>query len=162
HRRHQAADRPAGRVVPRPGERGRAHEGGRRPAALPGAQSLPDGHPGRLGRRRGRPRRPGTGPAAVGGWSRGREDVAVETWRRILREGLLRSRTEDELQALRRGLASDDPALLQGMMTLPPPLECLHDWQVEGADLTAYPGWRGRGLTTVREVEETAWALCSA
>jgi hypothetical protein len=38
--------------------------------------------------------------------------------------------------ALRRGLASDDPALRQGMMTLPPP------------------------LVTVREV--AAWALCSA
>src|SRR5262249_16622624 len=40
-------------------------------------------------------------------------------------------------RALRRGLASDDPALLQGMMTLPP-LECVNDWAVEGADLTAY------------------------
>jgi hypothetical protein len=69
---------------------------------------------------------------------------------------------EDELQALRRGVASDDPALLQGMMTMPPPLEVLHDWEVEGADLLAYPGWRARGLKTVKEVEECAWALCSA
>jgi hypothetical protein len=88
--------------------------------------------------------------------------MTVETWRRILRDGLLRSLTEDELHALRRGLADDDPALLQGMMTLPPPLECLHDWPVEGADLLAYPGWRARGLVTVKEVEECAWALCSA
>jgi hypothetical protein len=86
----------------------------------------------------------------------------VETWRRILREGLLRSLADDELQALRRGLADEDPALLQGMMTLPPPLECVNDWAVEGADLLAYPAWRGRGLKTVREVEEAAWALCSA
>jgi hypothetical protein len=75
---------------------------------------------------------------------------------------MLRALTDAELQALRRGLASDNPALLQGMMTLPPPLECVHDWQVEGADLTAYPAWRGRGLVTVKEVEEAAWALCSA
>jgi hypothetical protein len=86
----------------------------------------------------------------------------VEPRRRILREGLLRALTDAELQALRRGLASDDPALQQGLMTLPPPLECLHDWQVEGADVLAYPGWRGRGLQTVKEVEECAWALCSA
>jgi hypothetical protein len=86
----------------------------------------------------------------------------VETWKRILREGLLRALTEDELHALRRGLAADDPALQQGFMTLPPPLECLHDWQVEAADLLAYPAWRGRGLKTVKEVEEAAWALCSA
>ena len=86
----------------------------------------------------------------------------METWKRILRDGLLRLLTEEELQALRRGLAAHDPALQQGLMTLPPPLECLHDWQVEGADLTAYPAWRGRGLKTVREVEEAAWSLCSA
>ena len=86
----------------------------------------------------------------------------MENWRRILREGLLRALTEDELQALRRGLTDDDPALQQGLMTLPPPLECLHDWQVEGADLLAYPAWRARGLATVKEVEEAAWALCSA
>jgi hypothetical protein len=48
------------------------------------------------------------------------------------------------------------------MMTMPPPLECLYDWQVEGADLLAYPAWRARGLATVKEVEEAAWALCSA
>jgi hypothetical protein len=75
---------------------------------------------------------------------------------------LLRALTDAELQALRRGLACDDPALQQGLMTLPPPLECLHDWQVEAADLLAYPAWRGRGLQTVKEVEEAAWALCSA
>jgi len=86
----------------------------------------------------------------------------VEPRRRILREGLLRALTDAELQALRRGLAADDPALLQGMMTLPPPLECVNDWAVEGADLLAYPGWRGRGLVTVKEVEEAAWSLCSA
>jgi hypothetical protein len=45
---------------------------------------------------------------------------------------------------------------------MPPPLECLHDWPVEGADLLAYPGWRGQGLKTVKEVEEAAWALKSA
>src|SRR5262249_22537988 len=56
----------------------------------------------------------------------------------------------------------DDPALLQEMMTPPPPLECVNDWAVEGADLLAYPGWRARGLVTVKEVEEEAWALCSA
>jgi hypothetical protein len=61
--------------------------------------------------------------------------LTVENWRRILREGLLRALTEEELQALRRGLADEDPALLQGMMTLPPPLECVNDWAVEGADL---------------------------
>ena len=86
----------------------------------------------------------------------------METWQRILRDGLLRALTEAELHALRRGLVDDDAMLLQGMMTLPPPLECLHDWQVEGADLTAYPAWRAQGLVTVKEVEESAWALCSA
>ena len=45
---------------------------------------------------------------------------------------------------------------------MPPPLECLWDWAVEGADLLAYPAWRARRLVTVREVEEAAWALCSA
>ena len=34
--------------------------------------------------------------------------------------------------------------------------------QVEGADLLAYPAWRARGLATVKEAEEGAWALQSA
>jgi serine/threonine-protein kinase len=75
----------------------------------------------------------------------------VETWRRILREGL-RSLTDAELGALRRGLVDDDPALLQGALTCPPPLECLRDWQVEGADLLAYPGWQARRLAGSRPV----------
>jgi hypothetical protein len=41
-------------------------------------------------------------------------------------------------------------------------LECLRDWQVAGADLLAYPGWRAWGLMNVKEVEETAWALKKA
>jgi hypothetical protein len=85
----------------------------------------------------------------------------VETGKRILREGLLRALTDAELGALRRGLASDDPALQQGLMTLPPLLECLHDWEVEGGDLFAYPVWRAWDLVTVKEVEEDAWALIS-
>jgi hypothetical protein len=30
---------------------------------------------------------------------------------------------------------------------------------VEGADLLAYPGWRGQCLQTVGEVEESAWGV---
>jgi hypothetical protein len=37
----------------------------------------------------------------------------------------------------------------------------VYDRQVYAADLLAYPAWRARGLATIKEAEDAAWALCS-
>jgi hypothetical protein len=61
-----------------------------------------------------------------------------------------------------RALATDDPALIQGQASIPPPLECVSGWQMETADLIGWVGWRSRGLKTVGEVVEFAWQTCLA
>ncbi len=43
------------------------------------------------------------------------------------------------LERLRTALLEDDPRLLQGSTTSPPPLVCCQDWQCEGACLLGYP-----------------------
>ena len=64
------------------------------------------------------------------------------------------------LDALRRALLGDDPRLLQGATTAPPPLQCVQDWPVEGACGLGYCGWQGEGLETVAQVEEFFARAC--
>ena len=67
---------------------------------------------------------------------------------------LMRLLPPADLAALRKGLASGDPALIHGGATDPtvgdPALEC------RGADLLAYGTWKARGLRTTAQVTE-AW-----
>jgi hypothetical protein len=64
------------------------------------------------------------------------------------------------LEALQRALVNDDPRLLQGATTSPPPLMCVQDWPVEAACGLGYCGWQGDGLETVAEVEEFFARAC--
>jgi hypothetical protein len=66
------------------------------------------------------------------------------------------------LEALRGALARDDPRLIQGTTTVPPPLECMADWPMEAACGLAFACWQGGGLTTVREVECAFARVCCA
>jgi hypothetical protein len=66
----------------------------------------------------------------------------------------------ESLEVLRRGLRDDDPRLVQGATTTPPPLQCVQDWPVEGACALGYCGWLGDGLETVGEVEEYFARMC--
>lgn len=84
----------------------------------------------------------------------------MESWRKVWRDGALPLLGTAELAALRDALAADDPALLQGATTSPPPLICVQDWPVEGACLLGICGWRGLGLKTVGEVEEYFARAC--
>jgi hypothetical protein len=84
----------------------------------------------------------------------------MESWRKVWREGLAPQLTMNGLEALGTGLASDDPRLLQGATTMPPPLQCVQDWPVEAACVLGYCGWQGDGLETVAEVEEFFARLC--
>jgi hypothetical protein len=66
------------------------------------------------------------------------------------------------LQALRTALVSDDPRLLQGATTSPPPLECVKDWPIDAACALGFACWQGGELTTVGEVEGAFARICFA
>jgi hypothetical protein len=84
----------------------------------------------------------------------------MESWRKVWRDGLEPLLSEGSLEALRRALECDDPRLVQGSTTNPPPLQCVQDWPVEGACALGYCGWQGDGLETVGEVEEFFARMC--
>jgi hypothetical protein len=78
----------------------------------------------------------------------------MESWRKAWRDGLAPQLSTAGLEALRKALQNDDPRLLQGATTSPPPLQCVQDWPVEAACGLGYCGWQGDGLETVAQVEE--------
>ncbi len=78
----------------------------------------------------------------------------MESWRKVWREGLEPLISTDALEALQEALITDDPRLLQGATTDPPPLMCTQTFPVEAACAIGYCGWQGEGLETVAEVEE--------
>ncbi len=84
----------------------------------------------------------------------------MDSWRKVWREGMVPLLSHAALQALRLALVNDDPRLLQGATTRPPPLLCVHDWPVESACPIGYCGWQGEGLETVAEVEEYFAKVC--
>src|SRR5262245_56861621 len=84
----------------------------------------------------------------------------MESWRKVWREGVAPLISKEGLEALASALESDDPRLLQGATTTPPPLQCVQDWPVEAACAVGYCGWQGDGLETVAEVEEFFARVC--
>jgi len=84
----------------------------------------------------------------------------MESWTNVWRNGLTPLLSTESLEALRLALAQDDPRLIQGATTSPPPLQCVQDWPVEAACVLGYCGWQGDGLETVAEVEEFFARMC--
>jgi hypothetical protein len=84
----------------------------------------------------------------------------METWRKTWRNGFAPLLSTNGLQALRSVLVDDDPRLVQGSTTMPPPLMCVQDWPVEHACALGVCGWLGDGANTVGEVEEYFARLC--
>ena len=84
----------------------------------------------------------------------------MHTWQLVWRQGIAPCLDVSALRALRRALATDDPALLQGVTSDPPPLDTLAASPVEGACPLALAGWRGEHLATVAEVEEYFARVC--
>ena len=84
----------------------------------------------------------------------------MESWKKVWREGLAPQLSTGALEALRAGLMNDDPQLLQGATTTPPPLQCVQDWPVEAACALGFCGWQGDGLETVGQVEEHFAKCC--
>lgn len=81
-------------------------------------------------------------------------DEPLAPWQVAWRQGFAPLISNSGLKSLLTALEEDDPRLLQGATTMPPPLQCVMDWPVEGACALGYCGWRGDGLDSVGEVEE--------
>jgi hypothetical protein len=86
----------------------------------------------------------------------------LEQWRKVWRDGMVGQLSTPGLEALARALRTDDPRLIQGGTTSPPPLRAVLHWPVEGACLVGFCGWQGDGLETVAEVEKFFAGVCSA
>src|SRR5687768_2551950 len=88
------------------------------------------------------------------------EETTMESWRIVWRDGFVPGLSTVGLTALRDALRGDDPRLVQGSTTTPPPLMCVQDWPVEAADALGFTGWQGDGLETVGQVEEHFAKCC--
>jgi len=84
----------------------------------------------------------------------------MESWRMVWRDGFAPLLSSTGLMALRDALRVDDPRLVQGATTTPPPLLCVQDWPVEACCALGYCGWQGDRLDTVGEVEEFFAKCC--
>lgn len=84
----------------------------------------------------------------------------MESWRKVWRTGIEPQLPTRGLEALRDALVSDDPQLIQGATTSPPPLQCVQDWPVEAACALSYCGWKGEDLETVADAEEFFAKAC--
>jgi len=83
----------------------------------------------------------------------------MTSWQKVFREGLAPSLPTAGLLALREALRTDDPTLIQGATTQPPPLQVTADWPCEAACATSYPFWKD-GASTVGEIEEAFAKTC--
>jgi hypothetical protein len=84
----------------------------------------------------------------------------MQAWQRSFREGIAPLLSTRALLVLKRALSQDDPALIQGATTAPPPLSVVQDWPVEAACAVGYCGWQGEDLQTVGEVEDYFANVC--
>src|SRR5262245_21272961 len=86
----------------------------------------------------------------------------VEQWRIVFRASApLLPRAG--LLALREALAADDPTLLQGATTSPPPLECIGYWPCEGACPWGFCYWKASNeVLGVLQVEHWFGEFCTA
>ena|ERR1035438_7820180 len=86
----------------------------------------------------------------------------MEKWRRVWREGLAPQLSRAGLCALQLALLKDDRRLVQGTVSLPPPLDVSRDQTVEGTCAVSFCGWRGEGLRSVGQIEAYFHRVCDA
>lgn len=87
----------------------------------------------------------------------------MESWEKVLREGILPYMTQQQIEALLQGVETDDPQLLQGATTTPPPLLCVQDWPVKAADAIGFAYWKSESdpsKVTVGQVEKFFAKIC--
>jgi uncharacterized protein (TIGR02996 family) len=100
--------------------------------------------------------------AAQRRYGRALEITPMESWRRVWREGLAPTLPLPGLVALKAPLDGDDPRLMQGETTSPPPLMSVQYWPCEAADALGFCGWQDpeSKASTVGEVEECFARYC--
>ena len=86
----------------------------------------------------------------------------MEKWRRVWRVGLVPHLSRAGLVALRDALLWDDPRLLQGRISSPPPLDALAACAVAGACAIGFSCWQGDGLTTNAQVLARFHRICES
>lgn len=89
--------------------------------------------------------------------------MQLESWRLVWRNGFVPVLSTENLSALRNALVTDDPKLLQGQTTNPPPLMCVQDWPCEGGCALGYMGacqYGGFGNAKVKDAETFFAAAC--
>jgi hypothetical protein len=84
----------------------------------------------------------------------------MTAWQKCWREGFAPQLSESALEALAVALLTDDPRLITGATTSPPPLQAVADWPVEAACPLGFALWQGEQLATVGQVEEAFARLC--
>lgn len=84
----------------------------------------------------------------------------MEAWRKTWRNGVVRCLSTPGLEALAKALETDDPRLIQGATTTPPPLQYVQDWPAEAACGIGFCAWQGDHLETVKDVEEFFARVC--
>jgi hypothetical protein len=83
------------------------------------------------------------------------------TWQHAWRNGIAPQLSTAGLEALRTALESNDPRLLQGACTMPPPLQCVQDWPCEAACPIGYCcAFEERTPRMIWEVEEHFARVC--
>ena len=86
----------------------------------------------------------------------------MEKWRRVWRVGIAPQLSRHALRALGSALLRDDPRLVQGTITAPPPLDANRGCDVEEACAIGLCGWLGEGRTRVGAVEDYFTAVAEA
>lgn len=81
-------------------------------------------------------------------------------WQRAWREGLAPCLPTAGLAALERALRENDPRLVPGLVTSPPPLLSNEAEPVCAACAVGLALWLGEGLLTVGQVEEQFHRVC--
>ncbi len=84
----------------------------------------------------------------------------MKSWQEVWHDGVAPWLPTRGLEALQAALVRDDPRLIQGATTLPPPIDGAQSWPVEAACVIGFSGWQGRGLESVEEVEQFFAFVC--
>lgn len=85
---------------------------------------------------------------------------AVEAWRLAWRDGIAPELSDAGLEALAGALDADDPRLIQGTTSYPPPLATLAAEAVTACCAIGFAGWQGDGKRSVGQIEEHFWSVC--